>query len=308
MTEGHGGPAEGSGAGTILFGGSGFLGPYILSRHPEMVSVGRSQPTTANRHIPIASLDDLSVLDGVEFDSVIYIVGNTDHHTLDRETIPRGEATAFDYHTLPLVRTLEQLKIRPLRKFIHFSTVLIYDEGRLTLPVSEAAPINPYKGRYVLSKYLAEEACRYYSRWVPIVNIRMSNLYGPTPLERFDLIHVLSRQLLTEGRGEVWSTRPARDFIYVEDAARAIVDILHTDYCGTLNLGTGTMTRVDEITAVLEDESGIPISDLGRAVTGPAEFCCDTAALRRLIGWQPAWSTERGVRETYRRMRDWLRP
>lgn len=48
-----------AGEGTILFGGSGFLGPYILARNPAMISVGRTPPSTPNRHIAVESLTDL---------------------------------------------------------------------------------------------------------------------------------------------------------------------------------------------------------------------------------------------------------
>lgn len=246
VDEPAGRPAEraSAGEGTVLFGGSGFLGPYILERCPKMVSVGRTRPPTANRHIQVNSLANLDTLRDVPFDKVIYIIGNTDHYNLEKEHIPRGEPTAFDYHVIPLLQTMEQLKGYPIKKFINFSTILIYDEKRMTLPVSEHAPIDPYKNRYVLSKYLAEEACKFYARWVRIITVRLSNLYGPTPLGRFDLTHLLIRQLLVHGKAEVWSTKPERDFIYVEDAAEAIVELLDADYAGTLNLGTGTMTPV----------------------------------------------------------------
>ena len=70
------------GKGTILFGGSCFLGPYILENHPDIISVGRTAPPTANRHIHVDSLSNLDALRDVEFDKVIYIIGNTDHHDL----------------------------------------------------------------------------------------------------------------------------------------------------------------------------------------------------------------------------------
>lgn len=297
-------PPEG-GRGTILFGGSGFLGPYILERNPGMISVGRTRPTTQNRHVHVDSLDDLGPLRGLEFDKVIYIIGNTDHHNLEKQDLPAGEATAFDYHTLPLFKAFEQLKGHRIRKLIHFSTILIYDEARLTLPVSEHAPIDPYKNRYVLSKYLAEEACKFYARFFPIINVRLSNIYGPTPLQRYDLIHVLSRQLLREGRGQVWSTRPERDFIYVEDVARAVEDLLDTDYTGTLNLGTGVMTPVRRVVELLSEISGCPVTDLDQPVKGPMRFRCDTATLERLIGWAPRFSVEQGVRRTFELMKSW---
>jgi nucleoside-diphosphate-sugar epimerase len=295
----------GTGAGTILFGGSGFLGPYILGRCPEMVSVGRSAPPTANRHVHVDSLADLSVLDKLEFDKVVFIIGNTDHHAMEREHIPPGEPTAFDYHVTPLLQAMEQLKRYPITKLIHFSTILIYDEQRITLPVSEDAPIDPYKNRYVLSKYLAEEACKFYAHWLPIVNVRFSNLYGPTPLRRFDLIHVLVNQLLDEGRGQVWSERPQRDFIHAEDAADAIVALLDADYTGTVNLGTGTMTPIARIVELLRELSGCPIDVLDVPVEGFMEFRCDTTTMERIVDWRPRISIEDGVRDTFETMRSY---
>jgi nucleoside-diphosphate-sugar epimerase len=291
--------------GTILFGGSGFLGPYILGRCPEMISVGRSSPPTANRHVHVDSLDDLSVLDELDFDKVVFIIGNTDHHAMEREHIPPGEPTAFDYHVTPLLQAMEQLKRYPIAKLVHFSTILMYDEKRITLPVSEDAPIDPYKNRYTLSKYLAEEACKFYAQWIPIINVRFSNLYGPTPLRRFDLIHVLVNQLLDEGRGQVWSTKPERDFIHAADAADAIVDLLDADYTGTVNLGTGTMTPVGEVVELLRELSGCPIEVLDVPVEGFMQFRCDMTTLERIVPWRPRISIEDGVRDTFETMRSY---
>jgi nucleoside-diphosphate-sugar epimerase len=239
-----------AGTATLLFGGSGFLGPYILGKRPGMISVGRRAPRAANRHMQVDSFDALSVLEDVWFDKVIFIIGNTDHHNLEKERLDRGEPDAFDYHLVPFVRVIEQLKHRAIKKFIHCSTVLIYDQDKIALPVSERAPIDPYRNRYVLSKYLAEEACKYYARWVPIINVRFSNLYGPTRLKRFDLIHVLCRGLLAE----------------------AILQLVETDYTGTVNLGTGTMSSVREVIDILEQISGGLISVRNEPVDGPMQF------------------------------------
>lgn len=295
----------GAGAGTVLFGGSGFLGPYILRMCPEMISVGRNPPPTPNRHIAVSSLADLDALKDVAFDKVVYIIGNTDHHNLEKESLPRGEPTAFDYHLVPLVQTLEQLKQRPIRKFIHFSSILLYDDKKITLPVSEHAPIDPYKNRYVLSKYLAEEASKFYARWMPVITVRLSNIYGPTPLVRYDLIHVLCRTLLAEGRARVWSTKPERDFIYVEDVAAAVVKLLDSDYTGTLNLGTGAMTPVGRVVDLLRELSGCPIEDRDVAVQGPMRFQCDMTTLNGIVDWRPRVDVEEGVRRTWEAMRSY---
>lgn len=294
------------GAGTVLFGGSGFLGPYILAANPGMISVGRTPPRTDNRHVQIESLADLGPLADVDFDRVIYIIGNTDHHHLEQETLDPDEPNAFDYHLTPLLQVMEQLKHRPIEKLVHCSTILIYDAERIRLPVDEHAPIDPYKNRYVLSKYLAEESCRFYSRWIPIVNVRFSNLYGPTPLERYDLIHVLCRRLLTEGRAEIWNDRPERDFIYVEDAADAIAKLVASDYTGTVNLGSGAMTSIRRVIDILQEVSGCPIEVRGEPVEGPMRFCCDTTTLSQAIDWRPTVSIEEGIRRTFESTRSLL--
>jgi nucleoside-diphosphate-sugar epimerase len=288
-----------SGQGVVLFGGSGFLGPYILERCPEMVSVGRRPPAAGNRHIHVDDLSDLRALDSVEFDKVIFIIGNTDHHNLEKFTLEPGEPNAFDYHVTPFLRAIEQLKHRKLKKFIHFSSILVYDDKKLTMPVSEHAAIDPYKNRYVLSKYLAEEACKFYAQWVPIINCRFCNLYGPTPLGRYDLIHRLARTIAAEGRAEVWNTRPARDFIYVDDAADAIIKLLDANYTGTLNLGTGTMTSVGQIVDVFRQLTGATIVDLKKEVQGPMQFVADMTTMNRIIDWRPSVAMAEGIRRVY---------
>ena len=58
---------------TILLGGSGFLGPVILSKDPNIISVGRSpiDSSLENKHLKLESLDKLEVLDDVDFTKTV---------------------------------------------------------------------------------------------------------------------------------------------------------------------------------------------------------------------------------------------
>jgi nucleoside-diphosphate-sugar epimerase len=291
-----------TGEGVVLFGGSGFLGSAVLEQAPGIVSVGRTAPATPNRHIHIDSTADLSVLEDEDFDSVVFIIGSSAHRILAEENPPPGEATAFDYHVTPLIQTLEQLKRRKLRRFMHFSTVLLYDPERATLPYAEDAPIDPYRNRHVFAKHLAEEALRFYARWVPPVNVRLANMYGPTAGDGYDVVYQLCRQLVDDGRARMWSIEGERDFIHVEDAARAALALLDTDFTGTVNLGTGTLTPVSLVREVLQEVSGAEIEVLDKPATGPPATQCDISLLRRLTGWEPRWDVADGVRSTYERM------
>lgn len=292
---------------TILFGGSGFLGSHILRLYPGIVSVGRTPPPVAVEHIHVDSLADLSALARLEFDRVIYTIGNSDHHTMRAERTPAGDPTPFEYHVVPLHQTLEQLAERRIVKFLHVSTILLYDDG-VTPPVAENAAIDPYKDRYALSKHLAEEICRYYAQQLPVVNVRIGPVYGPTRRARHDLIDTLIAQLLVNGSAEVWNTLPERDFLYVEDAARALVELSRSAFTGTVNLGSGTRTSVARVVEILSELSGCVISNLDVPVKGPQRFECDLTRLRDAIDWKPTFTIDEGIERTYEAMRVELAP
>ena len=60
---------------TLLFGGSGFFGPVILSKDETIISVGRNKPPKEckNKHIQMDDLNQMHKLDNVEFDKVIWV-------------------------------------------------------------------------------------------------------------------------------------------------------------------------------------------------------------------------------------------
>lgn len=287
---------------TILFGGSGVLGPVILEEFPDIVSIGRTPPPpyVKNRHIPLAGLDDWRALDALDFDRVIFLIGNSNHHLIN--TLP---TMGLDFNVLPLKKILFYLQNRSLKKFVCFSSILLYDVSRLVNPVGEDQPINPYVNDYIFSKYLSEEIAKFYSDKAPIIVVRLSNIYGPTRLSRPDLVPSLIRQALSSDEIKIWNTTPVRDFLYLGDAAHAVVRLLDTDYTGVINVGSGRSVSVGRIAQIIESLSGRPVKNLNQPVSGPMHFTCDISRLQSLTGWQPRFSIEEGLRLTYTRMRAW---
>ncbi|MEK6855130.1 MAG: NAD(P)-dependent oxidoreductase [Nanoarchaeota archaeon] len=291
---------------TVLFGGSGFLGPIILEKYPEILSLGRSQipKNLKNKHINI-NIEDLSSLDNLDFDRVIFLIGNSNHHQINK-----GGTMGIDYNVLPLKKALDYLKKRivkenkSIKKFIAFSGALVYDWDKIKLPVNETQPINPYKNDYLFSKYMAEELTKCYPE-IPIINIRLCNIYGPTKLIRPDFVPTLIQNTLSPNQAEVWSTKPERDFIYAKDAAEAIVLLLEADYTGLINLGTGTMRSCGEVVKIIEKLSGKKAKDLDVPVSGQMKFVADNSLLRKLTGWVPKYSLEEGLTETYNTMKEY---
>ena len=287
---------------TVLFGGSGFLGPIILQKYADIISIGRS-PLPAhlkNKHINLRSFDDLTVLDSVDFDKVIFLVGSSNHHVINTKP-----SMGIEYNVLPLKKILFYLQKRKIKKFICFTTILLYDVKKMKLPVDETQPINPYVNDYVFSKYLSEELIKFYSDKIPSIIVRFSNIYGPTKLVRPDLVPTLIQQALSPSDVTVWNTKPVRDFLYTPDAANAIIKLLDTDYVGPVNLGTGASVSVGKIAKIIGNLSGKEIKDLNKEVSGPMNFVCDISLIKKLTGWEPKYSIEEGLRETYEIMKQY---
>ena len=287
---------------TILLGGSGFLGPVILSKNPEIISIGRSpiDSELKNKHYNLKSLDDLSLLDDLDFDKVIFLVGSSNHHEINNK-ITMG----IDYNVYPVQKILKYLSKRKISKFICFTSMLLYDQKRLLNPVDEKQIINPYINDYVFSKYLSEEIVKFYENQIPSIVIRLSNIYGYTKLIRPDLVPTLMQNVLTSDNVTIWNDKPKRDFIFTEDAADATLKLLESNFTGIVNLGTGEMNAIKVITSLVEELSGKKVKSLNKPVSGPMELKVDTTLLKKVIKWDPKFTLKEGLTKTYEIMKNY---
>ena len=281
---------------TLLFGGSGFFGPVILTKDSGIISVGRTKPPIEckNKHVYINSLDELNKLDNLDFDKVIFLIGSSNHHKINQKT-----DMGIDLNVYPLNKALAYFSKRKLKKFICFTTILLYDQNKVKLPVSEDQQINPYINKYVFSKYLSEEIVKLYSEKVPSIIVRLSNIYGYTRLRRPDLVPTIMQEIFEKNEIKIWNDKPKRDFIFTEDAADAVLKLINCDYNGVINLGTGKMTSLREICEIIQGLSGKKIISQGKVVTGPMEFNTDISKISEITGWQPKYDIYNGLKKTF---------
>ncbi len=113
---------------TILFGGSGFFGPVILSKNSEIISVGRTLPPKEckNQHIQLDSLDEIEKLDGIDFDKVIFLVGSSNHHEINL-SVNMG----IDLNVYPLNRALSYFAKRKIKKLQLLAPHLVIQVAQL---------------------------------------------------------------------------------------------------------------------------------------------------------------------------------
>jgi GDP-L-fucose synthase len=142
------------------------------------------------------------------------------------------------------------------------------------------------------------------------VHLLPVNLYGPR--DNFDpasshVIPALIRkceEAIAHGQSaiEVWGTGAAsREFLYVEDAAEAIVRATeHYDGGDPVNVGSGVEIRVRELVGQIVELTGFrgEIRWDASQPDGQPRRCLDTARAERLFGFRARTSFQEGLRQT----------
>jgi len=138
----------------------------------------------------------------------------------------------------------------------------------------------------------------------------MANLYGPG--DNFDLedSHVIAamvhKYVAATERGDpevgLWGTgEPSREFLYVDDAARALLlcaERLETSE--PVNIGTGQETRIRDLAETISALAGFDGKttwDTSRPDGQPKRYL-DTSRARELIGFEAETPLEEGLRRT----------
>jgi GDP-L-fucose synthase len=138
----------------------------------------------------------------------------------------------------------------------------------------------------------------------------LANLYGPD--DNFDLedSHVIAAMVrkyveATE-RGDqevtLWGTgSPSREFLYVDDAARALVLAAERyDSSDPVNIGTGKETRIRDLAETIERLTGFEgetIWDSSKPDGQPTRYL-DVSRARERIGFEAEVELEEGLRRT----------
>jgi len=208
-------------------------------------------------------------------------------------------------------------------RFLHVSTDEVYgslgDEG-LFHETTPYDPSSPYSASKASSDHLAKAWYRTYG--LPVVVSNCSNNYGPyhfpEKLIPLTILNALAgRPLPIYGAGE-----NVRDWLYVEDHARALDLIAEKGQPGeTYNVGGRNERRnidvVRRICAVLDElaPAGAPHDRLINFVTDrpghDARYAIDASRLESELGWRAQETFDTGISKTVRWYLDndwWWRP
>ncbi len=200
-----------------------------------------------------------------------------------------------------------------INKVIHISTDEIYGEikeGKF----SEDSPLKP-NSPYAASKAAADLLIKAYIRTyqLPAIIVRPCNNYGPWQYPE-KLIPLAILKILRNERIPVYGEgKNIREWLYVTDCARGILEIMHKGRIGELyNLGSGKEERnIDIVSAILrilkKDKNSIEfVQDRpGHDI----RYRLNSQKVSHEIGWQPKIDLKVGLENTVNwclKHKDWL--
>src|SRR3990167_969190 len=285
-------------------GGNGFLGKFVVE---ELWQRGYK-----NIFIPHSAYLDLRVADNCQravrgADIVIHLAGNVGGIGYNRE----NPATLFYDNILMGVNLIHESYLAKVKKFVCISTICAYP--KITpIPFKEENLWNGYpeetNASYGLAKKVLLPMLQAYRQQHGFNGIYLLpvNLYGPGDSGFFDekKAHVIPDLIrkLSGDNVELWGDgTPTREFLYVKDAARGIVDAMEKyDKAEPVNLGAGFEISIKDLADLIAKKL-----DLKGKITwntdkpnGQPRRCLDVSKAEQEFGFKAKTTFDEGLNET----------
>ena len=124
------------------------------------------------------------------------------------------------------------------------------------------------------------------------VGMRFFNVYREGRMSRTDMLY-----RMLEDKTATYLTRHNRDWIHVDDVARAIARIIPSTLTGVVDIGTGTMHSVIELAEAF-GQGDLPIKE--DTPGEPDTLIADTEKIRS-VGWYPTYDVIEVAQEWVKR-------
>jgi UDP-glucose 4-epimerase len=182
------------------------------------------------------------------------------------------------------VSVLEAAREVGARRVVLASTAAAYgDPVRIPTPEDAAiAPLSPYGTSKAAAEWYLGQYLRLHG--LSSVALRMANVYGPRqdPHGEAGVVAIFCGAAAMGQRATVYGDgSQTRDYVFVDDVARAWLAAAHSDVTGALNISTGTETSLLAVAAALDLAYDVEPARPGEI----ARSCLDPARAADALGW-----------------------
>jgi nucleoside-diphosphate-sugar epimerase len=301
----------------LVTGGAGFIGSHLVDRLVKLgYDVTVIDNLTSGYEKNLEEIKDKITLIRLDISSkkiskylsgqdiVFHLAAIPDPQSCDKhieETFKSNVEGTFNI----LFFSLE----KNVKKVIFLSSAHVYGEPQY-FPIDENHPTQIYN-HYTFSKRLGEITCDFFIKKhnLNIIYFRLFNTYGPKQRPSF-FIPTLITQALKRKKIEIWSDKPTRDFIFIDDVVDALVKALDTNFVGgPINLGSGLEIQVGEIAKMISSKLNSELIVLNKEVGGPMRLVCNNAKAKEILNWVPKISFNEGIEKTidwYKKNLEWF--
>ncbi len=295
----------------LVTGGAGFIGSHVaelfLSKEHK-VSVVDNLSSGKRTNIPakakffrmdIRSSKIEKMFQKEEFDVVCHHAAQISvPYSVDH---PEEDAGINTLGTLNLLENCKRFKVK---KFIFISSGgTVYGEPK-KLPCTEKYPLDPLNP-YGISKVTGEYYLRFYARQFGLkyTILRYSNVYGPRqePHGEAGVVAIFIKAILEGKRPIIFGDGGCiRDYVFVQDVARANLLALSKGQGQAFNIGTSRGATVKQLFNMIKKAMGYQEEPF----CGPprkGDLRANTLSYQKArygLGWSPQVKLEIGVQET----------
>lgn len=205
--------------------------------------------------------------------------------------------------TLNICRAAMENKVSRL---ICTSTSEVYGTAQY-VPIDEKHPLQP-QSPYSASKIGADALAMSFhnSFGLPLVIARPFNTYGPRQSARAVIPTIISQLGAGIKDIKLGDTSPTRDFNYVEDTCRGMIELSRCDSAlgETVNIGSGREISILDTFNLIRDimqSDAVLIREQERVRPEKSEvqrLVCDSSKLQTLTGFKPSFSMREGLEQT----------
>jgi nucleoside-diphosphate-sugar epimerase len=304
----------------LVAGGAGFVGSTLVRCLLDKgANVWSFDDYSIGREYHLPEHPNLTSCQGdaCDLDVVMELFGNFKfelvYHCIGDTYVPEAYDFPERFFARNLGTTLNFLKAAKnhssLERMLYVSSTEVYGDTNEDFS-SEACNLTP-SNTYAVSKLAADRLCYTYSveHNVPTIIARIFNCYGPRATHEY-IIPEIIRQLHNGSVLELGNVDTERDFTYVEDTAKALIDLSCSNlpHGDVANIGSDHAISVRDLVKLVGQTMGIDEIEIK---CDPARlrrnevyrFCADSSKLREATGWQPTVTLEDGLRSTV----DWYR-